>query len=265
MTPKQKLLLFLASIGMLSVSHPVVASDLVLASNPDDVSDFINTNGECTDCNLIGEDFSGSAFDFLVENSNASATDFSSSTLLTGTIEESSFASSDFIDSYIEDLTVTNSIFEDSNFSGVTIKNFLAQDANFSRVNFTGATIIGMTMTDPAQEASLSLATAKTCAPFDFECASVNSTDFTDTTVIDSSFQFMDFTGSSFDGSDFQNVNLLGSTMTQEQIDSMNSFWGVLPDGTVVEAPTDVPEPATILGLVIFSGAGLLGSRKKAK
>ena len=48
-------------------------------------------------------------------------------------------------------------------------------------------------------------------------------------------------------------MNLLGATISDEQIASLSSFSGTLPDGTTV----GVPEPSNIIGLGLLATFGV--------
>lgn len=89
---------------------------------------------------------------------------------------------------------------------------------------------------------------------------------FTDGLLNESNFSGSDLGGADFrnailtDGI-FNNVNLLGATISADQIQSLASFSGTLPDGTVVGS---VPEPSSLFGLgaMLVLGLGSVWKRK---
>lgn len=141
---------------------------------------------------------------------------------------------------------LTNAVFEEVDLSGV----------NFTGANLTGADFIESSGTDFTR-AILDGVTARntTFADDSFEGASLQGGVWLGSDLSGSNFTNADLTDSAF-----RNVNLLGATISDEQISSLSSFTGTLPDGTEV-----VPEPLTILGSLAVTGFLPLFRKQKNK
>ncbi len=235
-------------------------SSTAQAFNQSDVDELLNT-GFCSNCDLSNANFSFATVDiFSLSESNLTRTDFLISRILGNRVGNNNFTDAIFQFANIDIRDFVGNDFINANFENSLIRNTLFRENIFTGSNFAFATIEDSEfISNDLTEVDFSNASLENV---DFFTNFVGSS-FQNTRATNSTFVNADFTDVDFMGANFSNTDLTGSNLTQEQLDSFESFTGILPDGTRI----GIPEPSTIIGLGVLAtfGAGRSFKRKLAK
>lgn len=246
-------------LSTLGISGALLATSLTVtaparAFNQNDVDHIIYGDGNCFRCDISGADINSQRITVeYFEALNAVGTQFGYTQWVNtpnyiGNVVDSDFTGANFSEASLESVHFTNSLFIGANFSGSEQFSVSYFGSNFTRANFSGASLFDVIF-ENSVAAPRSPFLSSPLGPTGTG-TNLTDTDFTNAVIDGTSFINADFTGSVLNGARFQNVNLFGSNITPAQLNSLASFSGTLPDGTVV------PEPSVILGLLAIGGLG---------
>ena len=200
------------------------------------------TTNQCVFCDLTAFNFENvNLSDAILFGSDLSNANLSNTVLLNADLRFTNFSNA----------TLRDAVLIGANLSNGTLKDSDLGDAILFEANLTDADVSDANLRDADLSNAILFRT-------NFSNANLNNANLNNAFAEEANFSDADLTDASLN-----NVNLLNAIINIEQMDSVVSLSGILPDGTDTNIPDDnlantqVPEPTTTIGLSAIAMLGL--------